>query len=304
MSKRDLISVVIANYNRPELALRAIHSALSQETDKIDIEVILCDDCSTYPVSRGNLEKLGEKVKYLRTHRNMGPQGARNLGMDYAKGNFIAILDDDDEFLPGALQLALDKIKGLKGWDNFPVFQFARSNGYIPEPYCLVNIDHYLQRELKGDFTPVFLAKYLKEFNLRFSEEIWGVGCEHLLWWEISLRWGIPTWMEKVVELNDDADARMTSIDTYLKKPINYAQMEDLSIAFLTLRGLDQKHNAYYELKMLGSATYYMLGGKGNVARVRLKEIKSNFIIQKKIVWALSYMPYMVARVAFKLFRR
>jgi len=100
------VSVVIPTYNRAHLLPRALASVLSQEGV---LEVLVVDDGSsddTEAVVKG----FGDpRLRYLRQPRNLGAAAARNRGLREARGEFIALLDSDDEWLPGklALQLAL-----------------------------------------------------------------------------------------------------------------------------------------------------------------------------------------------------
>jgi glycosyltransferase involved in cell wall biosynthesis len=98
------ISVVIPTYERREECKRAISSALEQELPAL--EVLACDDGST----DGTEEDLREwaqrepRLRYLRLPRNHGtPAPARNLGIQQARGDWIALLDSDDQWLPSKL---------------------------------------------------------------------------------------------------------------------------------------------------------------------------------------------------------
>ena len=66
----------------------------------------MCDDCSTDKTEARirDWERRDERVRYLPTSRNSGaPAAARNLGVGHARGDWIAFLDDDDEWLLGEL---------------------------------------------------------------------------------------------------------------------------------------------------------------------------------------------------------
>lgn len=95
-------SVIIPTYNRRHQLGQAIASALEQEG--VTVEVIVVDDGST----DGTLDWLAAdyadpRVRVLRNTRSKGPAGARNAGLQVAGGDFIALLDSDDCFLPGHL---------------------------------------------------------------------------------------------------------------------------------------------------------------------------------------------------------
>jgi glycosyltransferase involved in cell wall biosynthesis len=83
---------------------RALHSALAQTEPPL--EVLVCDNGSTDDTeSRMRAwEQRDGRIRYLRAERNSGtPATTRNLGMRNARGELIAFLDDDDEWLAGKL---------------------------------------------------------------------------------------------------------------------------------------------------------------------------------------------------------
>ena len=96
-----LISVVIPTYNRGHLIRKCIESVLAQ-TYK-DIEVIVVDDGSTDNTKEVIKGISDNRVRYL-YQKNQGACVARNLGIESAKGEYIAFQDSDDEWLPDKLE--------------------------------------------------------------------------------------------------------------------------------------------------------------------------------------------------------
>lgn len=96
------VSVVIPTYNRAEMVDRAIESALEQTLD--DIEVLVVDDGSTDDTAAVVKAFDDPRVSYLRHETNRGGSAARNTGIEHASGEYIALLDSDDEWLPGKLE--------------------------------------------------------------------------------------------------------------------------------------------------------------------------------------------------------
>lgn len=97
------VSVVIPCYNNAETILRAIDSVRGQ-TVKV-AEVIVVDDGST-DGSAGLVEAQRPGVVVLR-QPNAGSAAARNRGMKHSRGDFIALLDADDVWLPHRLEMQL-----------------------------------------------------------------------------------------------------------------------------------------------------------------------------------------------------
>ena len=100
-----LVSIVIPTYNRAHIVGRAIDSVLRQSY--ADVEIIVVDDGSTDETA-SVVEGYGCPVRYVR-QLNRGVSAARNTGLALARGEFIALLDSDDEWLPWKLsaQIAL-----------------------------------------------------------------------------------------------------------------------------------------------------------------------------------------------------
>jgi hypothetical protein len=104
-SDRVLVSIVIPTYNRGSLLKKAILSALAQEKagELFDLEIIVVDDCS--PDQTAEVVAEFPAVRYIRLPENRGASGARNAGIRCAKGKYVALLDDDDEFLTHKLMV-------------------------------------------------------------------------------------------------------------------------------------------------------------------------------------------------------
>jgi glycosyltransferase involved in cell wall biosynthesis len=102
--RKMLVSIVIPTYNRAELVERAVHSVLSQTYP--DLEVIIVDDASTDNTRERikALQQVDHRILYFRHNSNRGPQAARNTGVQAAKGEYIAFLDSDNEWLPRKLE--------------------------------------------------------------------------------------------------------------------------------------------------------------------------------------------------------
>lgn len=93
------ISVIIPTYNRAHTLRRALDSVLAQ-TRPAD-EILVIDDGST-DTSRELLAQHYPQVRYL-YQDNAGVSAARNLGIKHASGDWLALLDSDDEWLPEKL---------------------------------------------------------------------------------------------------------------------------------------------------------------------------------------------------------
>ena len=93
------VSVIIPVYNRLDILPGAVNSVLTQTYQ--DFEIILVDDGSDEPLDR--ILSLDERIRLIRHEHNRGPSAARNTGVDAARGDLIAFLDSDDEWMPAKL---------------------------------------------------------------------------------------------------------------------------------------------------------------------------------------------------------
>jgi glycosyltransferase involved in cell wall biosynthesis len=103
MSKvNPTVSVIIPTRNRYSFVPRAIQSVLNQTYQ--DFEVLVVDDASddhTEEIVKGFSD---ERITYIHHEVKRGGSAARNTGIKLSKGEFIAFLDDDDQWLPEKLQ--------------------------------------------------------------------------------------------------------------------------------------------------------------------------------------------------------
>ena len=107
------VSAIITTHNRLELLIKAINSVLNQTYE--NIELIIVDDNST-DGTRTYIQKLLLENKdisyiYISPDDSKGGNYARNLGINAASGEYIAFLDDDDEWLVDKIQKQINFLK-------------------------------------------------------------------------------------------------------------------------------------------------------------------------------------------------
>jgi glycosyltransferase involved in cell wall biosynthesis len=98
-----MASVIIPTHNRAEMLRRAIASALAQTFT--DIELIVVSDGSSDHTAEVVESFADPRLCFLRHDTARGASAARNTGLRQARGEFVAFLDDDDEWLPEKLAL-------------------------------------------------------------------------------------------------------------------------------------------------------------------------------------------------------
>lgn len=124
-----MVSVIIPYYNRPEKIRRCLSSVLEQTYQHF--EIIVVDDHSAISLIVDN----DPRIRVFRNQKNLGPGLSRNVGLDNAKGKYIAFLDSDDHWDAHFLHKCL---KQFKVADNNPGMVFTNTfsvtdEGVIPK---------------------------------------------------------------------------------------------------------------------------------------------------------------------------
>ena len=102
-----MISVIVPYKDAAKWIERCAKS-LKQQTD--DFEFIFVDDHSEDNGEEILREIADSRFMLMKNHRHPGVSGARNTGLDIARGDWITFLDADDEMLPGGLDTYLEVI--------------------------------------------------------------------------------------------------------------------------------------------------------------------------------------------------
>lgn len=195
-----LISVVIPTRERPSLIVRAVQSALTQTIDAIEVIVVIDGpDAATSRVLR-QIDDSRLEVRML--PQRLGHADARNTGISEAKSQWVALLDDDDEWLPQKLEIQ---------------FQTAKKSPYL---YPVISC-RLITRSKNGDL--VWPRRYpspgetLSEYLFCQSGLLGGEGLvlpsslltKRGLLWKVPFRSGIPR--------HDDVDwlLRASTIDGF-----------------------------------------------------------------------------------------
>lgn len=198
-AKRPLLSVVVPVYNTPERWLRrCLDSVLGQPYG--NLELCVCDDASTAPhVTKVLAEYVAkdERVKVARRDVNGHIVAATNSAIELARGEFVVLLDHDDELAPQALArvvLALDEHPSARllysdedkideaGARFDPYFKPAwnpellRSQNYVCH---LCVIERALVDEV-GGFRPGFEGSQDHDLVLRCAERLSDVEIAHI----------------------------------------------------------------------------------------------------------------------------
>lgn len=128
---KPFVSIVIPVYNAQKFIVETLNSVKNQTYQ--NIEVILVDDMSK-DQSCSIIEKYQEENKQMnitliRSNKKLKAAGARNKGIDQAKGSHICFLDADDLWEKDKIEKQLAFMKEKSCAFSFTGYEFADSNG-------------------------------------------------------------------------------------------------------------------------------------------------------------------------------
>ncbi|MFQ5752310.1 MAG: glycosyltransferase family 2 protein [bacterium] len=181
------ISVIIPTYNRRKMVCEAIESVFNQTEN--DFEIIVVDDGSTDNTNE-EIKRFGDNLTYIHQEHTGSIARTRNEGIKIAKGNYIALLDSDDIWLPEKLQ------RQIQHFQN-PNVTFCYSNVLLltetgpepPMPPLTLPTGRILKSLLHGTFilpSTVMLKRACLKSTGLFDETLGSVE-DYLLW--LRLAW-------------------------------------------------------------------------------------------------------------------
>lgn len=202
MNDRPLVSAIIATYKRADLVPRAIESVRKQTYP--NLEIIVVDDGSPDNTESVVRAIPDERIRYIRHEKNKGLPAGRNTGIRAATGEYIAFLDDDDEWRADKIE---KQLKAIKDYDAVLCGVLVDGWRFSIHPRSTISLDD-LRR---GSFEPsgmLVKAAAIKELlfdeNLRQGED-WDAFIR------IAERYTIGYDPEPLLLYSDGGHARMTN---------------------------------------------------------------------------------------------
>jgi succinoglycan biosynthesis protein ExoO len=187
-----IASIIIPAFNVEDYIQRAIASSLEQTVG--NIEVIVVDDASqdaTLAVAQA-FAATDSRVRVIASAVNQGAAAARNLALDAARGDWIALLDADDWFSPQRLEVLLrkaqeysadmmaDDLAYVNNMDSEPWSSFVKFNGDTYTGVTAIGKLFYLQQESKsgknlrspGYLKPIIRRSLIEANHIRYKDTI------------------------------------------------------------------------------------------------------------------------------------
>lgn len=214
-----LVSVVIPSYKRVNTLKRAIESVLIQSYD--NVEVLVVDDNEFGDEYSVQLERIvqsfnSHKVILVKQPKHINGAAARNAGIRAATGEYIAFLDDDDEWLPLKLEIQLKALEQRPEYSGCSCLYRMYQDGKILKtcyPYTSDNL-HYkiLSRQVSVYTSTVIVRRDRLFFNGLFDETLLrGQDLQLLL--DFTYNDNLLVVDEYLVKLHSDSDINRPNVD-------------------------------------------------------------------------------------------
>ena len=279
-----MVTAVITTHCREsDIVSRALESVMDQTYE--DMEIILVDDSPSSYEKRDEIKSLAEqarkKVTYIPHEKCMGACAARNTGISHAKGEYIAFLDDDDEWLPTKIEKQIEMFS-------------SKEVGFVYCRYKVIDTVNNTARTSKKQIERGNIFKYLICENMVGStsfplirksalEEIGGFDTELQsaqdldVWLRISEKYDAEYVDEELGIYYFHSSDQITSNPK--KKISGLERIIDKNIEYL------RSHPDAYANRLLVMSPYYSLDGRlsdaikkwASAVRLKPMNIKKNF---------------------------
>ncbi len=180
MNNIGLVSCIIPTYMRVDELKRSIKSVIDQSYSNLEILVI--DDNVNPTISENVLNMCKEfndqRIKYYKMKNHINGAAARNLGLSKSSGEYIAFLDDDDQWDKNKIQKQIDVFNHLS--DDYSLVsclsQFKKEGTVIREArkYKTNNAHYDIFSRNISVYTPTIMVRneFLKTNNIFFDETL------------------------------------------------------------------------------------------------------------------------------------
>lgn len=213
-----IVSVIIPTYNRAKFLSCAVESVLKQTFR--NFELIIVDDGS-----RDNTQEVvsryeDKRIKYVKHEINRGLNFARNTGISYSRGKFIAFLDSDDEWMVRKLEKQL-KIFRESNCKNLGVVYvgmkliFAEGKAKYVIPKKRGDISEFQLRNdgVRGGSNALVCKKiFEKEGNFDESKYLWGGWDDVEMWIRAAKNWNFDFSEEVLFKMHKHKTSRSSTI--------------------------------------------------------------------------------------------
>ena len=264
------VSVVIPTYNRANFLPRTIKSVLNQTFQ--DFELIIVDDCSTDNTQEvvKEFQKKDDRIRYIRLDKNSGaPAHPKNIGIQNAKGEFIAFLDSDDEWLPDKIekQLELFKKNSRLGFVSCNAFIVDEGQNKKVE-YKIPKSNNYFLSLLETDIicscSSVMVKKNVLD-DVSYFDENFKVSDDWDMWLRISEKYDFDFVPKPLFEyyIHGGNVTQTLSVDERIK---------DLKYILKKYKNSYRRYPKAYSIQLRDISHKYLLSGRKEKSRIYSKK--------------------------------
>lgn len=184
---QPLVSVVMPAYNSENFIEHAINSVLNQSYKNWELYII--DDCSDDKTSKiaKKFSINDNRIRYFKLNKNSGAAIARNKGIDFSSGKYIAFLDSDDTWYQNKLKIQVTFMEENDIQFSCTDYEKINENGEktnrIVKSKPEINYKGVL-KNCPGNSTVIYNSKQLGKYyisNIRKRND-------YLMWLQISKR--------------------------------------------------------------------------------------------------------------------
>ena len=211
-----LVSVVVPTHNRRRLLKKSIKSVLSQTYS--NLEIIVVNDASSDGSEDylKHLEEQDSRVHSVHNKKALGGAAARNIGIRNSQGEFIAFLDDDDEWLPEKTHKQVDFFQESPHVAVVSCWYHTRSESgeWVNSKPENLTFRDILWSNFPGSFSFCMIRRSVIEAGFYLNESLTNFQ-DWEFWLRVSQKHNIHILPRVLATYNDHYDAR---ISTSMKK--------------------------------------------------------------------------------------
>jgi glycosyltransferase involved in cell wall biosynthesis len=186
LADRPVITIAVPAYNRPALLAEALAS-IAQQTVRIPIEVIVCDD-GRMEENRAVVGQYSrEDYIYLPNEVPLGAVGNWNKCLSVARGDFVMVLHEDDALYPWYLESVLPRLR-----EGIAAICMKTTRGAVlpavPRPRAAESAEYPPEYFLKSAMTPFPGVLMRRDVALRLGgfDEKWGPIADYEFWYRLA----------------------------------------------------------------------------------------------------------------------
>jgi glycosyltransferase involved in cell wall biosynthesis len=245
-NRSPLVTVVVPTYNRPKRLQKAIDSIRNQNYRPL--EIIAVDDHSSNQYAADLAAEIDQDDITIRVHRhseNKGASAARNTGINTANGDYIAFLDDDDEWMSEKIERQVSELENTESDIASCWIQRVGPDGRHRASHTPEIDGDIIERLLLGNVTGTTSSVIIKTDLCRY---IGGFDTSLPRWndWDFALRatkYGDMVIVPEVLvrqynwdgpQLSDDLDKLLTAKDHLLSKHTDLASEYGMKSEFVS----------------------------------------------------------------------